>query len=206
MDGNRFDETARLLAGGAGRRRVLRALLGGAVAASLARLRPASGLAQEAPCTKDDDCAAGLICCDGGICCATGGPVPAPTAPPPTPGCQSDADCLADADPCTRARCQEGTCAVSSVLCAAGSVCCGDGQCCPLPCLSDADCATGGGDACTVARCQEGSCVNSQIDCGSDACCGGVCLEPCETGQTYDAACRCVWLDAARPWRRFLRD
>lgn len=219
MDAQRFDRLTRLLAAGADRRRVLRVLLGTGAGLLTARV----GVAQEAPpnaavCVKDDDCVApdsdpctGVLCADGvcspfiascapGFACCGNGQCCATTV------CQGDADCPSGGDPCTRVRCQDGACLDSRVLCPAGSTCCGSGECCPLPCLTDVDCAVTGGDPCTGARCLEGSCVSFTVDCGQDACCGGVCLEPCPTGQTYDEGCRCVWVPAARPWRRFLRD
>jgi len=205
MDAQRFDRMARLLAAGGDRRRLLRGLAAIGAGALFARDGVARG--QEAPaaaCVKDVDCAAGLICCADGTCCQGAAPPPTPA---PTVGCQSDAECpVTSGDPCGGARCQDGVCTEFTVACAAGSTCCGNGQCCPIPCLSDVDCLVEGSDPCTQARCEAGSCVSFTIDCGSDACCGGVCLPPCETGQTYDEACRCVWVPAARPWRRFLRD
>ena len=201
MDGPRFDRITRLLAGDGDRRQMLRALIVGGGALLLGR--DAARGQEAAPCTKDADCPVGTICCAGGVCCEAG--PGAPAAPPPG-GCQSDADCSAVADPCTTVRCRDGVCSAATVVCAAGSVCCGEGECCPLPCLSDADCPIAENDGCTVARCLEGSCASTPIDCGSDACCGGICLEPCAIGQTYDESCHCVWLDAARPWRRLLRD
>ena len=93
MDGYRFDELARLLAGSGSRRRLLRTLLGGAAGGVLV----AAGLAEEteaaARCKKDGDCrgcrrckrrsgetwgrcvdgcAGGKVCCDGA--CKVPGP------------------------------------------------------------------------------------------------------------------------------------
>ena len=79
MDGQRFDEVARLIGTGASRRRVLKGLLGGITAGVvMARSRGETG-AQDAcdafadPCTTGpDSCCPGLMC-QGGTCCSLPG-------------------------------------------------------------------------------------------------------------------------------------
>ncbi len=46
--------------------------------------------------------------------------------------CSQDSDCQeAEADPCTGALCDAGSCSYTSVHCIPGYVCCGNGECCP---------------------------------------------------------------------------
>lgn len=46
--------------------------------------------------------------------------------------CSQDSDCLpAEADPCTGAFCDAGSCTYTNVACIPGYVCCGNGACCP---------------------------------------------------------------------------
>jgi len=224
MDAERFDRMTRWLASERDRRRVVGGLVGVVASAGLGIGRGRRVVGQAAPpvetCAKDIDCAEtvtdpctgsscidgvcatfvvecapGFTCCGDAQCCATG-------------GCQADAECPnTGIDPCTSSRCQAGGCVQVTVACAAGSVCCGAGQCCPLPCLTDLDCAIVDTDPCNIATCVEGSCVSTGLDCGPDgACCAGVCYTACRTGQTFDAACQCIWLPATRRWRRFLED
>ncbi len=65
MDGQRFDELARGLAGARSRRDVLKALTGAIVAgAGTVMVQRGATFAQES-CTTDDDCGAEEICCAG---------------------------------------------------------------------------------------------------------------------------------------------
>src|SRR5215207_1734445 len=46
--------------------------------------------------------------------------------------CSQDSDCQeAEADPCTGAFCDAGSCSYTSVACIPGYICCGNGECCP---------------------------------------------------------------------------
>src|SRR5829696_1384633 len=46
--------------------------------------------------------------------------------------CSQDSDCQeAEADPCTGAFCDAGSCTYTSVHCIPGYICCGNGECCP---------------------------------------------------------------------------
>lgn len=46
--------------------------------------------------------------------------------------CSQDSDCVpAEADPCTGAYCDAGSCTYTSVACIPGYSCCGNGECCP---------------------------------------------------------------------------
>jgi hypothetical protein len=150
VDGHVFDRMARLWATTTDRRRTLR-LIGAGVIAGTGIGNGKSAAAQtsvaQMTCTQDADCQdgdadpctgglcqegfctffivsciEGTTCCGNGECCTTGG----------TGGCTADADCVqAGDDPCWKATCLTGACAVRHVECPAGEFC-RDGTCAPI--------------------------------------------------------------------------
>lgn len=78
MDGKRFDEFARELAGGVSRRRLLRSLAGGAAAMVVGSRLAASAEAACTPpgprnfCNVDSDCCSGGVCRLGACRCGSG--------------------------------------------------------------------------------------------------------------------------------------
>jgi hypothetical protein len=194
MDDNRFDSLARTLAGGTNsRRRLLRTLGGGTLAALLGRL----GLEEAvAACVKSGRrCGDGQKCCQGAKCkhgrckCVNGGTPCGGTCctvgqvcdngicfekeVPPPPGCGRG--CKAG-DECVDGACvvRAGTCPATADHCAVDqSLCNGASGCFCLPTLVR-------GDVRCVARFVPGSACGS---CQSDADCaaveaGAVCVAP----------------------------
>ena len=181
MDGHAFDRMARLWGTSTNRRRALQ-LMGAAVIASSWLGRDKSAAAQtsvaQMTCTQDADCldadadpctggrceggtctftsvfcAPGFVCCGNGECCPEESPGPG--------ACASDADCQdADADPCTGARCEGGTCVPYILTCTAGFTCCAgacvadcpDGQGVDANCQCPGESASSGGDPTTPSE------------------------------------------------------
>jgi len=150
VDGYVFDRMARLWATTTDRRRTLR-LIGAGVIAGTGIGRGKSAAAQtsaaQMTCTQDADCQdgdadpctgglcqegfctffivsciEGTACCGNGECCTAEG----------TGGCTADADCVqTSGDPCWKATCLMGACAVRHVECPVGEFC-RDGTCAPI--------------------------------------------------------------------------
>jgi hypothetical protein len=165
MDGHRFDDLARSLAGGLNRRRFLTGLATGAVAAALGRGGAAAACATYGqPCTPASGCCNGSTC-QGGVCrCPAGASVcntingPACVACPPDQLLGAGCRCLCAAsgrppDPATGlCPCPNGQqrCGGACVDTGANPNHCGG---CELTCFSS--------NACETATCQGGSCVCS---------------------------------------------
>ncbi|MDP9368768.1 MAG: twin-arginine translocation signal domain-containing protein, partial [Chloroflexota bacterium] len=118
MDGQRFDELARGLAGARSRRDVLKALTGAIVAgAGTVMVQRGATFAQES-CTTDDDCDAEEICCAG--------------------ACRAIECCIDEDDPNARCpegtRCFEGVCDPVDGACTTDAECADDGICCAGTC------------------------------------------------------------------------
>ena len=98
MDGQRFDELARLVASGVPRRRVL-GMIGGGLAALAAKAMPArAGCFEEGgECEIQDDCCTGLFCvnnvCTGPVCIPDGESCIVPAGQIPTECC-SGSECI----------------------------------------------------------------------------------------------------------------
>src|SRR5579884_1884230 len=169
MDGDRFDTLAKRLAiAGASRRRVLRGLGGGLLAA----LGGAKAIAADPACRGEGHpCEGNQICC-AGLVCAEGGPGDARrcTAQPPAPTTTTTTTTAATTPP----PCGPATCA---------GCCDASGACRP----GTADVACGaGGRACaacgTCRTCSSGRCAvaGNNTPCKSlRVCCDAIC---CETG------------------------
>ena len=219
MDGQRFDDVARLIGAGASRRSVLKGLSGGllgiagiGVAARVARAQDAT------PCVDDGDCSDCEVCAktlcianctagEGDSCCDAGETCNAETGTCDVvvAECQGDADC-ADCEACA-----EGTCVFDCTL-GEGDACCADGA----VCNDDGTCAVvcaGEGELCVQtdavgAECCAGFACNSEFvceaiaepvacetddDCGEgEICCGGFCIadiECCIDDEDPNARC-----------------
>jgi hypothetical protein len=158
MDGRRFDELTRALAGVRTRRSVLQTLGGGIVAGAGAFAWRRGGLVAQDACESDDDCA------DDEICCAE--------------ACQAIECCIDDEDP--NARCPEGTSCFEGICEATDEGCesdddCGDDEICCVGTCRAIECCIDEEDP--NARCPEGtSCfegVCDPIDDGGDGGTGG---------------------------------
>ena len=183
MDGQRFDEIARVFASGASRRKVIKALtasMTGVVAAAFVRRGDPGALAGCGSCgIETEDCSV-CECCGGFICyfnsCCSGA---------------DDGESCTVADDCCGGFCNDGTCNT----CGAGSPC--DGECCtgftcdnfecvadePECSIAEGDCI--GGEGCCedlvcngFSACAE-SCAGEREACedGSDCCYGAFCQE-----------------------------
>jgi hypothetical protein len=185
MDDQRFDRFARRMAGGLGRRGLLRGIAAGATAIVLGGAGLRRGQAQT---TCVEPCRRNQVCVNGACVRA----------------CQSDRECKDDTDACIGGRCEDGMCIQYIVDCAPGHLCCGNGKCCPVSCLTDIDCFTA--LPCSIGRCgAEGVCEFSQrepcVTCGADAdcaasgagsvCCNGTCVAPCPPDFVLGKGCEC---------------
>lgn len=190
MDDPRFDRWARRLAGGLGRRGVLRGLAAGAAAAVMGGTGVRRGRAQATCATP---CQANEVCIDG-LCVR---------------GCRQDRDCKDDVDACIGGQCDDGICIQFIVDCAPGHLCCGNGKCCPVACLTDIECYTP--LPCSTGRCgAEGVCELTRrepcITCGVDGdcagsgagtvCCNGACIAPCPPDFVLGKGCECQALNS----------
>lgn len=197
MDGHRFDDLARGMAAGIGRRGMIRAALGGALAAfagsKLASAQDDGGNGGDQRSRNRRECPDG---CPDGQRCVDGACREA--------ACGDDDECLSGSDACIGGRCRDGRCTQFVVDCRPGYLCCGNGECCPQPCGTDIDCYVV--DPCRVGRCVEGACAfetkdpcaicEADSDCnnleGDAFCCNGVCTRPCPAGTTINKGCECV--------------
>lgn len=153
MDGQRFDEVARLIGTGASRRRVLKGVLGGIAGLGGAGLARRAG-AQEAQgicavlgaaCLLDEDCCtpgAGQVACEDQTCCL-----------PEGSGCVLEGeDMCCPGFTCTLQGCvpEGGTCADEGEDCSDDNCCgdlvCGDGDIC----ATAAPMCAGEGDPCSL--------------------------------------------------------
>jgi hypothetical protein len=183
MDGNRFDDLARLLAGGRTRRGVLRGFGLAAGLGAVGAVAPDGGAATTcrpggAICRKPDECcsgtcgpkdatgrercacAAGTTPCGTSACCGAGQLCIAGTCRQPTPTTPPDLarDCAPDADICIQvagATCAGDHCSCLQRIGGAGVICAEGGTC--QPCDEDADCGPGRYCVTTPGNCCGGS-------------------------------------------------
>jgi hypothetical protein len=215
MDGQRFDDLARLIGSGASRRRVLTVLTGG-----LGSLWLGKGAAR-AQCANPETCQTDGDCCDRFTCDAESSACVAPPSCHPTgEACAADAECCVGS-------CLGGMCAACSrpgAACTDEVGCCGsagcvDGICVgcgplerPCPdydhcclgeclwqelcvgcldqrdqCYEDANCCNGG--SCFQGRCAICSGINAPCTASSE-CCSGLCLETDVDGFRCVGECR----------------
>jgi len=184
MDGQRFDDVARLIGTGASRRSVVKGILASALGlGGVGVVRSLAG-AVDAPisCMNDGDCPEGTICCESGNesfcvsdeCCG-----------PDDDHCAVDEFCT-DEKICVllsgRDECQEDSdCLEIQGESEIPAICCG-GVCAQIECCTDdedpnARCADG-------TSCFEGYCdpiCSSDDDCDTDTCCcpDGTCSGDC---------------------------
>src|SRR6476661_1007010 len=197
MDGQCFDDLARLIGSGATRRRVLQALAGG-VGSFLLGNNPA-----RAQCTNPDTCQADSECCLGYACDA---PSSTCTEVLPDP-CGSDGvSCASDADCCIGSciggicQCQAagGPCTVASECCLLdGQTMCINGACgtCHTDgavCTATADCCQGEcfQGVCATCRGDSSPCADPSECCNGD-CFNGICVSCRQTGNPCDAGHVC---------------
>jgi hypothetical protein len=183
MDGRRFDELTRRIAGTASRRNFVRGLIGGAAAmlgvstAGAAQIKRTPGQI----CRKTEECVAGTVCGQADatgrkVCTCVSGKACGKTCIPSTACCTSK-DCPDDGKPCTGRVCVNGACGFKNEP--AGSAC-------------------DDGDPCTVSSCQNGACQSTPIVCADClVCSGGACVaDAAQNGTTCDDGNACTTGDA----------
>lgn len=226
MDDRRFDALTRALAGGTSRRTAIKGLFGGAVGGIAVATRLGKVGAQPPPecetvldCSLPDTCTTAtcdfdesaqksychFLYCDG-YCCENGTEIGTCVA---GGDCCSDVDCVAAADVCSKAICNNGTCeAVAG--CNEGDVCCGQGtdsaHCSP-ECCGDGDCTASSCGTCGEDGychypqcCDSGDCAtypcgvcNDLGICEYVECCSSYdCQGPCETCNSDGVCERCL--------------
>lgn len=191
MDGHHFDNFTRAFAEpGIDRRRVLRAGLGGLVAAALGALRidPAGA----AKCRGD-----GEICRKNGDCCAgTCGPKDRRGrqycgCPPNTTSCGNT--CCTAGQTCLDGACCPAANVCEGACCATGTGCL-EGQCCPNDRICGDNCCSAGetcidGACCPADQTCDGLCCADSENCVNGACCASACGDECcgptETCRTH---------------------
>jgi hypothetical protein len=212
MDGSRFDDLARSLAGRKSRRGFLGGLL--ALGAGLAGIAPAGAACPPGRVSKQGQC----VCKQTGRP-PTNGACPCPAGQTDTGdglgclACRADADCE-DGNPCTTTACRAGACRKAAVVCPPASDQCLVSVCRPKAggCVEEAvadGTACDDGDACTrTDACRAGVCVGSNpVSCtASDQChdvgtcdpATGVCsnppsanTRPCNDGNACTRTDRC---------------
>lgn len=163
MDGQRFDDLARVLARGASRRQVLRGLTAGAVggtAVALGFSRPAAEVAAADCIGGGGTCAADSDCCAGGLC-NPNGQCYCDDPDRPGIGCA----CTTGADE---------TCGLDSLECCAG-VCVRAGACHPVPkCAEVGDACSDDGACCRDLVCGDGQTCGVAVTCAAE---GGTCTD-----------------------------
>ncbi len=196
MDGHRFDELTRALAGSVPRRTFFRAMLGLAagvsgatkVDARTSRTRPTippppppdlcPGGVQKCNgscCPADQTCCNGSCCvgtCENGVCCETGAIHCGNECCSAGTHCCGSI-CCASADLCSASGnrcCDVGTSVCGEECCAAGQSCC-DGECCDGACYQEELCCPWDREVC-----QGTCCASGETCCGVDGCCDGYCF------------------------------
>jgi hypothetical protein len=190
MDGQRFDNLARLFGSGTSRRRLLK-LLGGGLAATV-MTRPARALAGSCG-AAGDSCGADLPQCCGGLECNV-----TETCQPFQPQCGFEGSaCVGDGD-CCSGKCCDGTCHENYACCPTdftspspdcgfSETCDNNGLCTPLPCAVHGSACTADGDCC------EGICCGNSCRSGA-ACCweDGASTTHCSIGEFCSGDGVCV--------------
>ena len=189
MDGRRFDDLTKALAGGATRRRVLRGALGGAAGAVLALLGRGRGAEAGPPrpagatCIRNEHCASGV--CDPRTRRCTCTPV---TACPAGQTCGTAPDGCGQTLTCGPACCQPTTCAAAGKNCGPLDAGCGVqlqcGECtAPLTCGGGVQAGVCG---CTpepdATFCTPGICNRPTNNCGQTVVCGCTDRQTCSDG------------------------
>jgi len=187
MDQDRFDRWTRALAAGGSRRRVLRAMAGGALGALLDRHGPDQAVAAEAACTRlGRRCEPGDRCCDGGRrkggeCRCLGRKMRCGDR------CVSDRACCTDGRPgCPDGRrCRRGRCVAGDAGCTPDC----DGKACgPDGCGGTCGPGCAAGETCdSDRRCV--ACPPEQTGCGFGYGCVDVETDPMHCG-TCGRSCR----------------
>lgn len=165
MDGQRFDNLARLFGSGTSRRRILK-LFGGGLAATV-MTRPSRSFAGSCgaagdPChdVKGGGCCEGLVCNDDDVCEAVAGPT-----------CAAEGDDCSDDDECCAGICCGGACrdiecciddADPNARCDAGETCF-EGICDPV-CTVEGDACSSSSECCKDLSCIDGVCAFTEDD------------------------------------------
>lgn len=209
MDGQRFDELTKALARGSSRRRVLRGLAGGLVAAVAGAVAGTTQEGAAAPpankcgkltCAAGETCLkgpGGAQCCPsaqvcGKTCLAASCQAPCQVCDPASGTCVAAANgtlCDADNDLCTVGdSCQNGVCVAGAPVVCPGTQVCRGGSCvCPNSCtspqvLNTATCAC----ECPPTSCPEGQTLDP-VTC---TCGGGVqCINTCSPNGNEGSHC-----------------
>jgi hypothetical protein len=126
MDPNALDRLARVIGSGSSRRRVLKTLTGGAVAAitvavGLNDARAEGSLPYGADCRRNKDCASDLCRIDHADRFHRG---------QKTCACAADSECPAYPDDCTLGSCVDGICGFVENCRSLNEVCLGNNECC----------------------------------------------------------------------------
>lgn len=203
MDGQRFDELARLVASGVPRRRVL-GMIGGGLAALAAKAMPArAGCFEEGGgCEIQDDCCTGLFCvnnvCTGPVCIPDGESCIVPAGQIPTECC-SGSECIEGICTPVIPPCSEvgEPCVVTQGV---QQTCCGDLVCvdstCQVACQAEGAGCKSDLDCCDGLVCPEGTCVPPEPVCAveGEACSNidGVAISCCEELECVDGTCTVV--------------
>jgi hypothetical protein len=204
MDGHRFDNIARALAGGTSRRSVLKGLVGGL--AGVVALR-ATHTSAQTPCQTSDDCGARQFCCRGAcydfgitICHATGSSSnPYTSITISNNGLAGHCDhtndlILAPGEGCPTCVAEPISTTCAGVACGSATNNCGDTVECPNTCGACEMCSDTNACVASGAACGESCCDNSQ-QCCDDVCIdAGACCTDADCGncETCNGAHACV--------------
>jgi len=208
MDGSRFDELTRTLATPTSRRRTLRLLAGGALAAVTAALGVGEAGATHTGCRHHGkSCARNKQCCSGrcagsGVCKCPGGTTRCGTTACCAAGesCQNGTCVAACVGDCTGKDCGDNGCGVSCGECTAPATCggggtpgiCGGGGCTATSCTGGRVCQPDGSCACPPDKqhvAPQQFCDDTCRECCTDNDCGGFNGMVCDHSQGSICVC-----------------